>query len=100
MSIATEHNATIGVEAAARLVYETNREATAESLRRSGVLPTAPPWDDLSPLAQREFREAVLPIVWEALKAIPDPRREVWLEGYIVADNGGSEESNPYPEEA
>lgn len=92
-----EAEATIAVEAAAKHVYEQNREAAAESLRRSGVLPTAPPWDKLDPLAKREFKEAVLPIVWTALEALPDRSRGLWLEGFYAHEAGIREEACPYP---
>lgn len=102
MSRVSEYEATIAVEAAACKVYEANREAAAESLRRSGILPTAPHWEKLSPLAQNEFRNAVLPVVWAALEALPDNRRDVWLAGY---DNGSRSDGLfrsecPYSEEA
>lgn len=97
MSRVNEREATIAVDAAAKTVYEANREAAAESLRRSGVLPTAPPWDKLDSLAQNEFRTAVLPIVWAALEAIPDRSRGLWLEGYYANDAGIHEDACPYP---
>lgn len=75
----TEAAATAGVEAAARRVY----------FRQHGDNPQAPAWEDLSATTKLEYRDAVLGIVWAALEALPDPRREAWIHGYVGGYSDG-----------
>lgn len=91
-----ESDATLAVASAAKSVYETNRAASAETFRRSG-LPEQKSWEELDPLTQNTFRNAVLPIVWATLEAIPDRDRGLWLEGYYAHECGIHEEACPYP---
>lgn len=79
-----EGDATVALEAAARKVYESSRQ------------PSDPAWRDLLPGSQNAIKSSLLPIVWAALDALPDPRRGAWLEGYLTADNGGDVSECPY----
>lgn len=58
----TEHEGTVAVDAAARVVYH-----AAVSPRSD-----APAFDTLDPMVQNRFRESVTPLVWAALQALPD----------------------------
>ena len=93
----TEEAATKAVNAAAREVYERLRQA------RMGDAPT---WDVLDAPTKLPFREAVLPTVWAALTALPDPRYAAWEEGYAggISDaafecEGYGTPPTPYPHE-
>lgn len=92
----SESEATAAVEAAARKVYEENAKGYNATMERVG-LPGQPSWDDANPLTKNQYREAVLPIVWAALEALPDRSRGLWLEGYYAHDCGIREEACPYP---
>lgn len=74
----TEHQATVAVDAAARRNYD---------LQADG-LDGAPPFDDLHRTVQLELRELVLPIVWAALEALPDPAAELRQRIDAVLDDG------------
>lgn len=89
----TEVAATAAVEAAARKTYEDGIAARAQ-VYPDGVELTS--WDDLHAVGKLEVRNAVLPIVWAALAALPDPRYAVFEEGY-AAGRTHSTEGNPYP---
>lgn len=105
----TEDAATKAVDAAARKAYE---DRVARLRRRipekvQAELGPRTEWVDLPPEIALDWREQVLPIVWAALEALPDPRRAAWELGYqqAVADQHGvwltPEEFatvNPYPE--
>jgi len=54
------------------------------------------PWEAVDAVSKLRIRELVLPLVDAALKAVGDPRRVAWIEGYIAADNGRNESTNPY----
>lgn len=58
----TEHEATVAVDAAARVVYEHQTRGIA----------AAPPYDALDPMQALHLRESVLPLVWAGLEALPD----------------------------
>lgn len=92
----TEAMATVAVDAAARNFYETN-----VTVPEGGSKPS---FDDLPATAKLQFRQAVLPIVWAALSALPDPRRVAWFEGYhfwynndLPPEHRDYGEGNPYP---
>lgn len=103
MSRVSEYEATIAVEAAARKVWETNSEGYNATMERAG-LPPALAWDDpnMNPLTKNEYRNAVLPIVWATLEALPDHRRDIWLAGYDAGStsSGPLRHQCPFPEEA
>lgn len=69
-----EADATMAVEAAAKAYYDSVSKA-----------PDAPAWDDLDVMVKLDVRNAVLSVVWAALKALPDPRHGAFLEGYDKA---------------
>ena len=78
-----ESDATVAVEAAAKRAYDDWRASHNAH---------TPEWEDLGPVHQLRFREGVLPLVWAALEALPDPRREAWEEGrqavYDIENDG------------
>jgi len=92
----SEHDATLAVEAAARKMFEDAKPSTF--LAR---------WEDLHPTAQLEFRQAVLPVVWAALGALPDQRHAAWAEGFMMGHPNSTHpddlhtlaSENPYPAE-
>lgn len=89
----TEAAATQAVEAAAKAAYD------ADVKQRREVFPPGvefTEWDDLEPTAKLAVREAVLPLVWAALSALPDPRRAAWFAGYDHAEIIGIRDDNPY----
>jgi hypothetical protein len=94
----TEAIATAAVEAAARKTYE---DGIAEQAKvyPAGVEFTS--WDGLGPVGKLQVRQAILPHVWAALQALPDPRREAWAEGFMYgqghADHPTAYLENPYP---
>ena len=103
----TEDAATKAVDAAARVQWENIRQAYAMDPH-----PQFLPEFDLLPAAKRlEVRQTVLPTIWEALKALPDPRYAAWAEGYAAGSSDTAFESegsgnppglvypheNPYP---
>lgn len=92
---ASEAEATVAVEAAAKKVYEANAEGYNATMARAG-LPGQPSWEDSNPLTKNQYREAVLPIVWAALEALPDRSRGLWLEGYYAHEVGIDENACPY----
>lgn len=81
------------VDAAAKGAYQ--RMLNSPIVAELSIKP--PEWDELPPLEMNRWRQHVLPTVWDAVEAMPDIRHTVWLEGYIAADNGRSESTNPYP---
>lgn len=95
----TEHEATVAVEAAARVAWDRQR-AEAE---RAGV-PTLGDWEDIGALNQNYYREVVLPLVWAALEALPDRRAAAWDEGVEAGFDARAEQDssifgrNPYRE--
>lgn len=92
----TEAAATAAVDAAARKHWETFK-AGLEKQRADERL-VLPPFDELHPVQQLAQREAVLPLVWEALKALPDPRHAAWAEGFTSgASTMAPFLENPYP---
>jgi hypothetical protein len=100
MSRVNENDATLAVNAAAQKIFAEGRQQAYDALERSGRLDQAnrlAQWEELPPLVQNQYRDAVLSTVWAALEALPDNRRTIWLEGYIAADNGRDEETCPYP---
>lgn len=97
--IPTEHEATVAVDAAARALWA--------SVNAQMQLPL-PPFDQLSPLEQNHFREDALPLVWAALGALPDRRREGWetglqagigAAGSVPSGSTYAMPENPYPAE-
>lgn len=79
----TEDMATKALEAAARKLY--NDQASED--------PGSPSYDELSPVSKNEIKVALLPAVWAALEALPDPRFTAWEQGYQAVDSN----ENPYP---
>lgn len=53
-------------------------------------------WDDLDPVVRFRIADSVTSIIWAALSAVVDPRREAWLNGYLSALAGVAESDNPY----
>lgn len=92
MSWPTEEMMTVAVEAAARSAYD---EAVRTATERGAVRLD---WEKLPPLHKHRFREGVQPYVIAALRALPDPRRSVWIDGLYVGLRNGYEDDNPYPE--
>lgn len=94
----TEHQMTVAVDAAARSAYD------ADVARRREVFPPGVhfhSWEEQpDPMVKYQFRDGVLPIVMAALNALPDPRHDAWDLGYIAADNGCDESTNPFPKES
>lgn len=93
----TEHAATVAVDAAARAAYEADVE------QRRKVFPPGVrfrTWEQYPADKKLEIRQAVLPIVWAALAALPDPRHGAWAEGREAGyDDAMYEERGvgPYP---
>lgn len=87
----TEEAATVAVDVAARKVFEAQRPD----------IPGVPQveWEHLSPTVKLGIRESVLPIIWAALAALPDPRYAAWIEGFEEGsdDTFGSTGACPYP---
>lgn len=94
-----ESDATVAVEAAAKAAWEASTPASLIGIPLK--------WDELSPLDKSTIRNTVLPLVWAALSALPDPRYGAWNEGYHAGyEDGGFDEGgygayeyavNPYP---
>ena len=72
----TEHEGTVAVDAAAKVMYARNiaaMEPIVEQLRAQGQqVDLTRDWDDLGPLEKNNYREMALPVVWAALEALPD----------------------------
>lgn len=93
----TEDMATKALEAAARKLY--NDQASED--------PGSPSYDELSPVSKNEIKVALLPAVWAALEALPDPRHVAWTEGHAAGYGDGGFDAagsgpyeyaeNPYP---
>lgn len=79
----TEAAATAAVDAVAKKMYEQQAESAGYDL---------PSWEDADPMVQLRAREAVLPLVWQVIAALPDPRYVAWEEG-----NAAGDVDNPYP---
>lgn len=62
----------VGIEAAARKTWEMH---VAEVFARKGV--ALRPWEDLRPRERNALLDNVLPPVWAAVSAIPDPMDEI-----------------------
>lgn len=100
----TEAAATVAVEAAARKAYE---DTLNDYQSRHGGKVT--PWEQATPALKLSWRDHVLPVVWAALQALPDPRYAAWEEGreggyddamYEERGVGANSEyphKNPYP---
>lgn len=90
-----ESDATVAVEAAAKAAWEASTPASLIGIPLK--------WDELSPLDKSAIRNTVLPLVWAALSALPDPRHGAWEEGFASAaydfEAGEIERDvpNPYP---
>ena len=74
----TEAAATVAVEAVAKKFYD---QRGYDAL-----------WEDADPLVKHRVRESVLPLVWDVIAALPDPRYVAWAEG-----NAAGDVDNPYP---
>jgi len=92
----SENDATVAVDAAARRAFEIGREDAARLLLPSEQAKLSQ-WDDLPPLLKNQWRDGVLHIVWAALEALPEPRRNAWLEGFYANEVGIREEACPHP---
>lgn len=89
----TEEAATRAVDAAARDAWT----RFADSKDWGGE---APGFDDLDATVQLQFRNVVLPAVWAALTALPDPRYAAFEEGRAAGERESmlrGEADNPYP---
>lgn len=87
----TEDAATKAVDAAARDAYERYRRTLAPR--------EAPEFDELEANVRLHFREVVLPTVWAALTALPDPRYAAFEQGAAsveYAGGGVTYGDNPY----
>lgn len=88
----TEAAATAALDAAAKAEWE-RAHARAEV--------PAPPWEDAPIAMKNQIRNALLVIVWDALKGLPDPRRGPWSEGFshgqIHPESAEAYLDNPYP---
>lgn len=91
----TEDAATKAVDAAARRAWE------VDVAKRRTVFPPGmkfPDFDDLEPTQKLEIRNAVLPLVWAALTALPDPRYAAFEQGAEAGQAWGANYAeNPYP---
>lgn len=96
----TEAAATAAVDVAARKAHE------IELTRVRGLIPPTqhhllPEWEQLGSMDQLALRERVLPLVWAALEALPDPRFGAWQAGKNAAMNSHPSHwnhlENPYP---
>lgn len=76
----TEHEGTVAVDAAARVLARHTQRRGAE-------------WDDLKPLTQNALREQVLPLVRAALEALPDRSAAVRAQAKIEWENGNLTDS-------
>lgn len=92
----TEAAATAAVDAAAAAAHKLGRDALLETLPPSTAA-RLPKWEDELPPVKMQWRQRVLPIVWAALEALPDPRHTAWLEGLYCGLRRGYEDDNPYP---
>jgi hypothetical protein len=99
MARVSEQEATAAVTAAARKLFE-DQAAVLLDVPVEELPPTAR-FDARPPLEQNHYRETVLPIVWAALEALPDPRRGAWFEGYHAGTllGVGHDDACPYSEE-
>lgn len=88
----TEDAATKAVDAAAKNFFE--RAVKAQGGDPDGV----DAWENQEPTIKNVWRQQVLPIVWAALQALPDPRSTAWLQGLYAGLRGGYEDDNPYEE--
>jgi hypothetical protein len=92
----------VAVDAAARAAYDEQVKA-ARPAYPAGV--KFAEWENLDPNMKLQVRESVLPIVWAALSALPDPRRVAWEQGYAGGRSDSSVEEgykmgdSPYPHE-
>lgn len=86
----TEAAATAAVKAAAIKAYE-------NAMKAGGDIVGAPDYDDLPEPTRRQVEEDLLPLVWAALQAIPDPRYAAWEQGLYCGLRQGYEDDNPYP---
>jgi hypothetical protein len=86
----TEDAATGAVDAAARDAW--TRFAATKSWDGN-----PPGFDDLDATVQLQFREVVLPAVWAALTALPDPRYAAWEQGRTAGEIFQGIAENPYP---
>lgn len=102
----TEGMATKAVEAAAQQLHARIQEIRAKAFPNGVAMES---WADASPVDKNNRRQDVLPLVWAALEALPDPRHGAWNEGHYsgyaeaVSDEGGDTPpgvsfENPYPE--
>lgn len=66
--IPSEHEGTVAVDAAARKAWAGQPYSEKTS------------FDELDVLQQNRFREAVLPLVWAALEALPDRSKAALIE--------------------
>jgi hypothetical protein len=83
----TEEAATAAVDAVARKVYE-------QQFPPGSQFPT---FDELPANDKVTVRNSVLPLVWTALEALPDPRYAAWEQGLQAGISTTSAQfSNPY----
>ena len=74
-----ESDATVALHAAAAKAWDLNRGALPPSMSEVA-------FDELPKVTQHEIKNSVLAVVWAALAALPDPRREAWAEGLAHAE--------------
>lgn len=86
----TEAAATAAVEALAEKLFSGQRPGQS--------------WADADPLVKHHIRESVLPLVWDVINVLPDPRHAAWEEGWSAGEshdrlvaNGYPMRENPYP---
>lgn len=94
MTWVNEAAMTAALDAAARKAWELSCEERAKSYPPGTRFPD---YDELLPMAKHRFAEQVMPIVWAALSALPDPRYAVWEEGYVAGVASPEADTNPYP---
>lgn len=87
MTWPTEHQLTVATQAAARAHFHRFATLAGE---------VDPDWDALHPVTRQEIMQTVLPIVHDALLALPDPRRVAWLDGHVASHLGLPMEPTPY----
>lgn len=98
----TEAAATAAVEAAAKKAYDMEVEVRRHAFPPGVIFRE---WEQIEPAQKIRLRVAVLPLVWAALGAVPDPRHVAWAEGReaghadAMYEERGTGANSTYPHE-
>lgn len=93
----TDDQITVATYAAAEHAYNEQVKQAREILppAAGAALPT---WDEVDQGVKNGIVDAVIPIVWAVLTALPEPRYGAWVEGFVAAKSGEDViDDNPYP---